>query len=769
VDEQRLRTLLTELWNLFERVHDLDELLTGLVELVGGRIGADLVTAYLFHEHGSTLTLHAASGPRADGPVARSLEPGVGPVGEAFSRLTTVSDAEDADGRPLPHGELPGYLVVPLQRGTARLGVLILQHGEPGFFTADVARGLRSLGSHLASTVDSATVFTELPASGPRVPAAGPAADTGSSGAAAVVHGRVAAPGRVVGTAFLLDQVWQPEAETDEDPPTDGAAGETSTDGPAVEGPRHDGPPPAESVARLEAALAASEEQLESLRAEAEERLSEIASVIFTSHLLMLHDEHFSGRMREQVQGGTTPRRAVIDTVNHYTELFSRMAEARFSEKVQDVQDLGHRILANLDESAGAQADYSGQIVIARNIFPSELVKLAAQSVEGVVFLGSGVTAHIAILSQSLGLPVLITGDPAILSVRPGTTLLLDAHTGVLHIAPGAETLAAHGPAPAEAGEEAAVTATECDVPVRVMANINILRDVQAARDHGAEGIGLYRSEFPFIIRNDFPSEDEQYQIYRKIVQQMPDEEVVLRTADIGGDKLVDGSSPREQNPFLGVRGIRFSLANRHLFRDQLRAMLRAGHGADLHIMFPMVSTVEEIEAGREEIDRCIADLGREGIRHNAEPRVGAMVELPSAVEAIEEMARVSDFLSIGSNDLVMYLLAVDRTNERLSDLYRDYHPAVLRTLKRIADGVGGGLEHLSVCGDSAANPMMLPFYLGIGIRRFSVAPPRIPELRRRLSALTLADAERISGEMLAIRSIREMERYLEHAREAVG
>lgn len=755
VDEQRLRTLLTDLWNLFERVHDLDELLTGLVHLVGERIGADLVAAYLFHEHGSALTLHAASGPEAEGPVASSLEGGHGPVGEAFARLTTVSDMENADGGPLPHPDLPGYLVVPLQRGTVRLGVLILQHRERGFFTADVARGLRSLGSHLASTVDSATVFTELPETGPRVPTAGAGVGAaGSASAAAVVHGRIAARGRAVGTAFLLDQVWQPDAEDETD------------------GPQNDGDTEADTeaaVERLDAALSASEEQLESLRAEAEERLSEIASVIFTSHLLMLHDEHFSGRMRGQVHDGTTPRRAVIETVNHYVELFSQMAEARFSEKVQDVQDLGHRILANLDEHSGAQTDYSGQIVIARNIFPSELVKLAAQAVEGVVFLGSGVTAHIAILSQSLGLPVLITGDPAILSVRPGTTLLLDADNGVLHISPSAETLAEHAPEASGSAEQEAVTTTECDVPVRVMANINILRDVQAAREQRADGIGLYRSEFPFIIRNDFPSEDEQYQIYRKIVQQMPDEEVVLRTADIGGDKLVDGSSPREQNPFLGVRGIRFSLANRHLFRDQLRAMLRAGHGADLHIMFPMVSSVEEIEAGREEVDRCIDDLSREGIRHNSEPKIGAMVELPSAVEAVEDMAGVSDFLSIGSNDLVMYLLAVDRTNERLSDLYRDYHPAVLRVLKRIADGVGGELEHLSVCGDSAANPMMLPFYLGIGIRRFSVAPPRIADLRRRLSGLTLEDSQRISGEMLAIRSIREMEQYLEHARHAVA
>ncbi len=740
MDAERLRALLTDLWDLFERVYDLDESLQGLVDLLGERVGADLVTAYLFHERGRELRLHAARGSAPGDSVPARLPPTEGAVAAAFSRHTTVCDTDDVPGGPLPREELPGFLVVPLQRGRVKLGVLIMQHSRQGFFTADLARGLRSLGSHLASTVDSVTAFTELP----EVPKPAPEAAQEET-EAALVYGRIAAPGTAVGRAVLLDQVWSPDeseaADTEVSP-------EESRE---------------EAGSRLDAALAASEEQLEQLKHDAEERLSELASVIFTSHLLMLHDEHFSGRMRSSVADGQTPRRAVIDTVNHYVELFSSMEEARFGEKVQDVQDLGHRILANLEHRAGEAADYNGQIVIARNIFPSELMMLAAQSVEGVVFLGNGVTAHIAILAQSLGLPVLITGDPAILSVQAGTLLYLDADRGIIHIAPSDDVLAERHREVA-AAEESAPLQTKCGVRVYVMANVNIMRDAATAREHSADGIGLYRSEFPFIIRSDFPSEEEQYQIYRKIVQQMPDREIVLRTADIGGDKLVDGSSPQEDNPFLGVRGIRFSLANRSLFRDQIRAMLRAGHDADLHIMFPMVSSVDEIEMGREEVERCIADLSRESIRHNASPKVGAMVELPSAVEAIEDISATSDFLSIGSNDLVMYLLAVDRTNEHLSDLYRDYHPAVLKVHKRIVDGIGDRLDHLSVCGDSAASPVMLPFYLGIGIRRFSVAPSRIPELRHRIGDLTIEDAQRISDEMLGIRSIRDMEQYLELA-----
>jgi phosphoenolpyruvate-protein kinase (PTS system EI component) len=296
---------------------------------------------------------------------------------------------------------------------------------------------------------------------------------------------------------------------------------------------------------------------------------------------------------------------------------------------------------------------------------------------------------------------------------------------------------------------------------VQVLANVNILQDVQTAVDHGAEGIGLYRSEFPFIIRNAAPTEEEQLHIYRRIIERMGGRETVLRTADIGGDKLMDTAYQPEQNPFLGVRGIRFSLANTELFRDQLRAMLRAGVESDLRIMFPMVSSVEEVEAGRSEVEASIDALRREGIPHNNNPKIGAMIELPSAVEAVAELAEAADFLSIGTNDLVMYLLAVDRTNERLGKLYRNYHPAVLRALKRITDGVGGKVTELSLCGDSAADPALIPFFIGIGIRKLSVAPRRIPEVRRRVGELTLEETQRISGEMLSIRAIREMEEYL--------
>jgi phosphoenolpyruvate-protein kinase (PTS system EI component) len=295
----------------------------------------------------------------------------------------------------------------------------------------------------------------------------------------------------------------------------------------------------------------------------------------------------------------------------------------------------------------------------------------------------------------------------------------------------------------------------------RVLANVNLFRDARQASLSGADGIGLYRSEFPFIIRNDLLTEEEQYVIYRRIAETVPSGEIVFRTADIGGDKILAARGEDERNPFLGVRGIRFSLANRHMFQDQLRAMLRAGAGHDLRIMFPMVSSVEEYEEALSEVDASIASLKRDGFSFNSAPKLGAMIELPSAVESISELADLTDFLSIGTNDLVMYLLAVDRTNERLSQLYRSYHPTVLRVIKRIAEGVGPKLSELSVCGDAASDPRMVRFFLGLGIRKVSVAPADLHAVSRAMSMAagdsSLGD---FANEMLSIRTVREMEQF---------
>ena len=304
-------------------------------------------------------------------------------------------------------------------------------------------------------------------------------------------------------------------------------------------------------------------------------------------------------------------------------------------------------------------------------------------------------------------------------------------------------------------------------LPVSVHANINILKDAEDAVREGAEGIGLYRSEFPFILKNDFLSEEQQYRLYRSVVESQGRKPVVLRTADIGGDKLLQGQSAAESNPFLGVRGIRFSLANRDMFRDQLRAMLRAGFGADLGIMLPMVSGVEEVLMAREELDICRKQLSERGEQFNPNPLLGAMVELPSAAIAVRELAEITDFLSIGSNDLTMYLLAVDRTNENLSHLYRSHHPTVLRVLAQIARKATDLDCPVSVCGDIASDPFLVPVLAGMGIRKLSVSPSLVDGVKKRLAQFSQEEVQKIRDEVLAIRRLDEMDAYMKSFAEA--
>ncbi|MFW5785685.1 MAG: phosphoenolpyruvate--protein phosphotransferase [bacterium] len=766
---------MNQLSRLFDRPGDTDAFFKNAIRLIAESFQGDDGFIYLYDEEGGTLTLraHAADSLPANPDPAVGIRPGV--VGEVFRTQQSRRDGVGPDPagsgadpeRNLPRPDLPGFLAAPVRRGPRRIGVLLVQRRTGGSFTGEDERALRAIANPLAATLENAVLLREVPVPKLRESPERPHVQIERKGAAGrLLYGRTASEGSVLGKAFILEQRWLDELPGGTTAGGGAAAGGEGTSDTRQSDTAAEEVSVGESLRIFEEAVEQTRHQLEELHHDSETDLSDVASLIFNSHLLMLGDESFTGEMRRRIREGEPPERAVYEIVRYFAETFERMEDPRFTEKVQDVQDVGHRLISNLQGLARADADYTGYVVIARHVFPSELVKLAVQHVAGVIFYGSGVTAHISILARSLGIPVLVSEDSSVLTVRQGTTLLLDATGGTVYIEPDEETqrrfrekASTVAAPPAPVGEEGGCT--DCGEPVQVLANVNILQDVQAAINNRADGVGLYRSEFPFLVRNAALTEEEQYYIYKRILDRMGNRETTLRTADIGGDKLMDTAYQPEQNPFLGVRGIRFSLANTELFRDQLRAMLRAGVGRDLRIMFPMVSSVEEVEEGRSEIRESIAQLEREGVPHNPAPRIGAMIELPSAVEAVAELAEATDFLSIGTNDLVMYLLAVDRTNERLGNLYRNYHPAVLRALKRIVDGVGEKISELSLCGDSAADPTLIPFFVGTGIRKLSVAPKYIGRVREQIASLTIDRARTISREMLSIRGIREMEQYL--------
>jgi phosphotransferase system enzyme I (PtsP) len=365
---------------------------------------------------------------------------------------------------------------------------------------------------------------------------------------------------------------------------------------------------------------------------------------------------------------------------------------------------------------------------------------------------------------------MIIVHDKRLLNLPANTHLIVDSEQGALFVRPGEDVIRNF-----EGLKEAKKRAEEIEstikpetrtsdgTVVRLLANINLLSDLDVAKRLKAEGIGLYRTEFPFVVRNDFPSEEEQYRVYRKLAEAMPGREVVFRTLDVGGDKMLSYfQTGNEANPFLGLRAIRLSLRYRNIFAPQIRALLRAGAGGEMRIMFPFVSSVDDFIEARDFVRECITQLAQENVPHNGNPLFGIMVELPAAVEIIEELAYEVDFMSIGSNDLVQYILAVDRTNEQIADLYMPHHPAVLRSLKKIVDAAEKFSKHLSICGDIAASRTMLPFLLGIGIRNLSVDIRRLIQVQQIVSSIDITQARANATAMLQCSRISQIKALLE-------
>ncbi|HSV27859.1 MAG TPA: phosphoenolpyruvate--protein phosphotransferase, partial [Sedimentisphaerales bacterium] len=368
------------------------------------------------------------------------------------------------------------------------------------------------------------------------------------------------------------------------------------------------------------------------------------------------------------------------------------------------------------------------------------------------------------------GLPFVIAAAPELLSVQEGTTMIVDATQGNVYVNPDASTLAQFEEmaksellAAAEARLMQPQTTTKDGTRVVLLANVNLLNDARLAVQMGAEGIGLYRTEFPFIIRNDFPTEEEQYAVYRKLIEMMPGKPVDLRTLDVGGDKALSYyPNAKENNPMLGLRSLRFCLDNVSVFKRQLRAMLRAAAGADVGIMFPMVASLDEFVSAKDLVKKCQAELEAEGAEHNPDVRVGMMIEIPSAVEIIGELAAEAAFFSIGTNDFIQYMLAVDRTNERVSRFYLPSHPSVLRAIKKVLDaGKAAGID-VAICGDLAHDSRYVPFLIGAGFRSLSAGPTYLARLQRMIGEIELTRAELLAEQILLQRRTADVEALLD-------
>jgi phosphotransferase system, enzyme I, PtsP len=732
---------IAELAGLFARSSSLDDFLGTATSIIAWHMKAAVCSIYLFDEEQQELVLRATQGLDATAVGHVRLKLGEGITGLALKELRPIVEGRGSTSpnfKPIPNIQEEHYeafLAVPILRGLVRIGVLVTQDPEPDYFDENDVKALRAIAGQLATTIENANLLIRLHRE-----------EREGEAEAARTHprfikGKTVCEGIAVGRGSITAMIDEEALRAFDDDPT----------------PR--------TLDDFQRAMQETENQLTALQSDLDEQLSDVASLIFSAHLLILKDREFSGDIEKQIVAGVPPQKAVSSIVHRYINLFAASPNPRLREKVLDLKDLGHRLLLNLMSHDSAQADYEGRIIIARELLPSELLKLAAQRAAGLVLLSGAATSHVAILARSLRLPTVLIDRQDLLQWVEDQNLLLDAIQGTLFIEPDAGVQASYQRLLEERQRieqlEPQVedeTHSSDGVRVRLLANINLLSDLEPATRLKAEGIGLYRSEFPFIVRDNFPTEEEQYRIYQRLIDRMNGKPVTLRTLDIGGDKSLSyAPNQNEPNPFLGLRAIRYSLRNRPVFTQQLRAMLRAGVNQQLKIMFPLISSVDEFVQAKEIVHQCIAELAAEELPHNPHPQLGLMVELPSAVELIEELAQEADFLSIGTNDLIQYMLAVDRTNEQISDLYVPYHPAVLRALYRVAEAALRNDIEASICGDIAADPHMMVFLLGCGIRSFSVNARHIPYLQQHITRTNVEEARRNAMKVLRLSRIDEI------------
>jgi phosphotransferase system enzyme I (PtsI) len=512
-------------------------------------------------------------------------------------------------------------------------------------------------------------------------------------------------------------------------------------------------------IARLRAAAERARARIAAAREAAAMRAGEAEAAIFDAHLLMLDDPALIGESERRIREEHLPAAvAVEETAAGLRHLFGQIEDAYLRERAADVTDVATQVVRALQ---GDTLSYVGEslppdaVIVAEELFASDAALLSAEHVAALVTARGGRTAHVAILARALGLPVVV-GVVDILSLtRDGEVVAVDGERGEVVLSPGSRTLAALEERIAAERLERERRAELRDLPavtedgarVALFANIGAPGEIEAALSQGAEGIGLFRTEFLFLERSDLPGEAEQFLAYQEVAREMGGRPVVVRTLDVGGDKPVPGIPvATEMNPFLGVRGLRLTLRHPEIFRTQLRAILRAATAGDIWVMFPMVTTVEDVRAARATLASVLDELRVQGIEHRADIPVGIMIEVPAAAMVADRLIKEVDFFSLGTNDLAQYALAVDRTNESLTAAYPPFDVAVLRLIERAVAAATAAGKPVAVCGELAGDPEAIPLLVGLGLRELSMTAtsiPRAKEIIRRLRAREEAIAAR--------------------------
>ncbi|MCM8776816.1 MAG: phosphoenolpyruvate--protein phosphotransferase [Candidatus Omnitrophica bacterium] len=526
-------------------------------------------------------------------------------------------------------------------------------------------------------------------------------------------------------------------------------------------------------IERFNDAINMTESQIEELQQTFEKEVGPKYADIFSFHLAILKDKWFKNEVERIIrEERINSESAVKKVIHHIGKIFKKEEKDFFQDRRRDIIDVIERIIHNLSGySYTGMKLFSDEIIVTRDLSPSQTVSIDKNYIRGFVTAIGSETSHAAIIAKALEIPAVVAGEKVITEIKTGDTVIIDGQEGEVIIKPSEKIITEYK----KKQEQLSIRKKQLlflkDKPCETIdgrriylhANIELPEEVETARKYGADGIGLYRTEYLYLNRKDIPTEDEHFLAYKKVAEKMGSEKpVIIRTIDIGGDKFVSALSVRKElNPFLGWRGIRFSLERKDIFETQLRAILRAAIYGNLKVMFPMVSTMEEVKMSHRILQKVKDDLKKEKKKFREDIEVGIMVETPSAALITDKLAEESDFFSIGSNDLIQYTLAVDRSNEKISHLYQPCHPAVIKLIRHtIENGKKRGIW-TGLCGEMASIPEIACLLVGMGIDELSMAPSAIPAVKEKIRSIKYSNMEKISQEVLLFETHEKVYKYL--------
>jgi phosphoenolpyruvate-protein phosphotransferase (PTS system enzyme I) len=530
----------------------------------------------------------------------------------------------------------------------------------------------------------------------------------------------------------------------------------------------------AAEVQRFDNACQAAALELDAIIERVSTQLGEAAAAIFSAHRLLLRDPALIGKVRAAIHDHRVDARSALhEVLDEYATLFNQIQDEYFKERLADVRDVVGRVMAQLalsESSAHSPHSDEAVILVAPEILPSQALLLKKFNVIGIITEAGGSTGHAAILARSMGIPSASGLHGILKQVKTGDLIILDGRDGSVYLTPDSELEAAYRKVQREyvnlrdkLVENRDQQAVMCDgTAIELLANANSLADAEMAVKTGAVGVGLYRTEYLFLTHPTVPSEEEQLAAYRAVIEAAPNRRVTIRTLDLGGDKLVPYfGHRREANPFMGWRSIRITSAYPEFFQTQLRAILRAGLHGEVRLLFPMISTLEEVLHIRRMLRRTQASLKSEGVAFRADIPVGAMLEVPAAALCINAILEQVDFVSIGSNDLTQYVMAADRDNPKVAHLCEPFSPPIFKLLHYAIRACNRRGKPVTLCGEMAGRPRCVLPLLGMGLRQLSMSPAFVPALKELVRSTDLALAAKTARKVLRLQTFREVRRYL--------